>query len=69
METANIERPASLSKMIDAAEKLSDGMSFVRVDLYEINGQPRFGELTFYPASAAEIFDPPEYDCFVGSYW
>jgi hypothetical protein len=54
METANIERPASLSQMIDAAEKLSDGMSFVRVDLYEINGQPRFGELTFYPASAAE---------------
>jgi len=69
METANIERPASLSQMIDAAEKLSDGMSFVRVDLYEINGQPRFGELTFYPASAAEIFDPPEYDRFVGSYW
>jgi TupA-like ATPgrasp len=55
--------------MIDAAGKLSDGMSFVRVDLYEINGQPRFGELTFYPASAAEIFDPPEYDRFVGSYW
>lgn len=69
METANIERPASLNQMIDAAEKLSDGMSFVRVDLYEINGQPRFGELTFYPASAAEIFDPPEYDRFVGSYW
>jgi hypothetical protein len=36
METANFERPASLSQMIDAAEKLSDGMSFVRVDLYEI---------------------------------
>ena len=69
IETANIERPASLSQMIDAAETLSDDMSFVRVDLYEINGQPRFGELTFYPNSAAEIFDPPEYDRLVGSYW
>jgi hypothetical protein len=69
METTNIERPASLSQMIYAAEALSDGMSFVRVDLYEINGQPRFGELTFYPEAAAEIFDPPEYDRLVGSYW
>lgn len=45
----DIPRPASLEKMVDIARKLSKGYKFVRVDLYDINGKPVFGELTFTP--------------------
>lgn len=33
--------------MIDVAEKLSKPFPEVRVDLYDVNGQVYFGELTF----------------------
>lgn len=42
-----IQRPASLSRMIEAARKLSNGFPEVRVDFYEIDDRPVFGELTF----------------------
>lgn len=42
-------RPASLEKMLKAAEKLSEPFPFVRVDFYEINRRPIFSELTFTP--------------------
>ena len=44
-----IERPKNLNNMIKYAEKLSEGVPFVRVDLYN-NGRIIFGELTFTPA-------------------
>jgi hypothetical protein len=68
-ETRHINQPQSLELMIGAAETLSEGMSFVRVDLYEINETPRFGEMTFYPSSGLSRFDPPEYDIIVGRLW
>lgn len=42
-----VEKPVSLSAMLDAARKLSMGFPEVRVDFYEIDGKPIFGELTF----------------------
>ncbi|WP_303213855.1 ATP-grasp fold amidoligase family protein [uncultured Enorma sp.] len=47
----SIKRPCSLEKMLDIARVLSEDFEFVRVDLYELNGQIRFGELTFTPAA------------------
>jgi hypothetical protein len=55
--------------MISAADSLSVGLSFVRVDLYEIDSKPRFGEMTFYPGSGEESFVPPEYDRKIGDLW
>lgn len=43
------DKPNSLNKMIDIAKKLSAPFPFVRVDLYDIDGKPVFGELTFFP--------------------
>lgn len=37
----------NFDKMIEIAEKLSEGMPCVRVDLYNINGDIYFGEMTF----------------------
>jgi TupA-like ATPgrasp len=61
--------PETLGRMIDAAEKLGRDMDFVRVDLYEVAGQPLFGELTFYPGSGLDRFDPPSLDGAMGREW
>jgi len=61
--------PRSLEKMLWAAERLCVGLSFVRVDFYEIDGNPMFGEMTFYPSAGLGVFRPDSYDKFFGSLW
>jgi len=41
--------PACFDEMKRIAAKLSQGFPFVRVDLYDIDGRPVFGEMTFTP--------------------
>lgn len=50
-------KPQSLENMILIAKELSNPFPFVRIDFYEYNNQPIFGEMTFTPAGA---FDPAE---------
>ena len=38
------------------AKTLASDFKFVRVDLYYINGQVKFGELTFSPCSGKLLF-------------
>jgi hypothetical protein len=64
-----ISRPLSLDRMIKAAEILTEDFPFVRVDFYEIGGQPKFGEMSFYPGSGFDSFDPPEWDAKIGELW
>lgn len=59
-------KPAQLAEMIDMAEKLSRGMDFLRVDLYNEGGKVWFGELTFYPSSGTGPFHPEEWDTITG---
>ncbi|ESZ87304.1 MAG: polysaccharide biosynthesis protein [Blastomonas sp. CACIA14H2] len=66
---ADPARPGSLDRMIEAAETLGQGFDFVRVDFYEIDGAPRFGEMTFYPGSGLDPFDPQEIDLMLGRLW
>ncbi len=47
--THTVPRPDSLAEMTEMAKALSKGMTFVRVDMYNINGRPVFGEMTFTP--------------------
>ncbi len=61
--------PASLARMIVAAEVLAKGSDFLRVDLYEIGGRPLFGEMTFYPGSGLDRFDPVALDHRLGAHW
>jgi len=61
-------RPDCYDEMIAGAEVLARGFPFARVDLYEIDGRPRFGEVTFYPQSG--LFSMPrQYDLEVGAMW
>lgn len=43
------DAPETLAEMVDVAGRLSEGIPFVRVDLYEVNEEVRFGEMTFMP--------------------
>lgn len=43
------QQPVSFKQMKEIAKKLSSPFKFVRVDFYEIDGKPFFGELTFTP--------------------
>jgi TupA-like ATPgrasp len=61
--------PANLTKMIEAAEDLGRTLDFVRVDLYEVDSKPLFGEMTFYPGSGLDRFDPVSLDRVIGAYW
>lgn len=63
-----IDRPVSLASMVEAAEVLSAGVDFVRVDLYEIDGRPYFGELTSSPNKGLSPFRPPSLDQVLGDY-
>lgn len=44
-----VKKPVSFELMKKMASRLSNPFKFVRVDFYEINGTPIFGEITFTP--------------------
>jgi len=59
-------RPLHYEEMQELARKLSYGIPFCRIDLYDTPKQVYFGEITFYPASGLGIFTPNEYDYVLG---
>lgn len=61
--------PRSLMRMLDAAERMASEFDFARVDFYEIDGVPKFGEVTFYPGSGLDRFNPPNLDVEIGALW
>lgn len=60
--TKTINKPVKFDEMRNLAELLSKGMPHVRVDLYDINGDIYFGELTFHHWSGMVPFEPKEWD-------
>lgn len=63
-----IMKPNNFDEMISIAQKLSQGMPHVRVDLYNINGQIYFGELTFFHWSGMIAYEPREWDYRFGDF-
>ncbi|MEK4158202.1 ATP-grasp fold amidoligase family protein [Paenibacillus sp. FSL R10-2779] len=61
-----LEIPKNFKRMIEIAELLSKDFPHVRVDLYNINGEIIFGELTFFNASGYTKFEPDEFDFILG---
>lgn len=61
------ERPKNYEQMLQLASRLSQGIDFSRIDLYESGGKCYFGEITFYPASGFGKFTPEEYDDYLGA--
>lgn len=46
-----LPKPENIEKMFDIAGKLSEGIPYLRVDLYNVDGRIYFGETTFFPDS------------------
>lgn len=63
---ADIKKPQRLDEMIQIAEKLSEGMIFLRVDMYSIYDKIYCGEMTLYPGSGFIQFNPMETDYKLG---
>lgn len=61
--------PPNLSEMLSVASKLSAGLGFVRVDLYNLAGKIYFGELTFTPLAGRVKFQPEPWDKTLGKKW
>ncbi len=61
-------KPKSFEEMKRIAEKLSKGIPHVRVDLYEANGRPLFGEFTFCHFAGMVPFQPAEWDVRFGEW-
>jgi len=62
-------KPQSWDTMVWIAETLGRDFPFVRVDLYEVDGHPYVGELTFTPTAGFHRFEPPETDRMLGRLW
>lgn len=62
-----IPKPKSLDKMLQMAASLSEGFPQVRVDLYEVNDKPYFGEMTFTSSMGYMDFYTAEYLKYLGS--
>lgn len=63
-----IEKPQRFEEMVKFSGILSRGIPQLRVDLFNINGNIYFGELTLYHSGGFEKFEPFEYDKLFGSW-
>ena len=52
------QKPHNFEVMKQAAEKLAKGIPQVRVDFYEIDGKPYFGEMTFFHCGGFDRLKP-----------
>lgn len=59
-------KPENYDEMLKIAEKLSDGINNVRVDLYNLKGKIYFSELTFYHNGGMVAFEPYDVDVEFG---
>lgn len=66
LDTEGVPRPQKLDEMIEIAKTLSKGFPLVRVDLYLIENDIYFGEMTFTSASGAAAFYPDKWNYILG---
>lgn len=62
-----IPKPNKLDEMIECARCLAKGLSFVRLDMYYVNDEIKFGEITFYPSTGWGMFTPNEWSLKLGN--
>lgn len=59
-------KPAGFDTMVGLSRKLSKGITHVRCDFYDVNGQVLFGEMTFFHMAGLTPFCPREWDYKIG---
>jgi hypothetical protein len=61
--------PPELDLLLAIAARLGEPFDFIRVDLYIVDGEIWFGEITPYPAGGLIPFEPEDLDATLGDYW
>jgi hypothetical protein len=61
--------PPSLDRMLTVASKIGAEFDFLRVDLYDIDGEVWVGELTPFAGGGLNPFEPLEWDRELGRLW
>lgn len=64
-----LNKPENFEKMIEIANVLCQGFSHVRVDLYNVDGEIYFGEMTFTNGSGYELIHPDKFNTLLGELW
>ncbi len=59
-------KPTQYNKLLEIAEKLSEGTTHVRVDFYDCNGKLYNGEMTFFSNGGHMKFNPEKWDSIWG---
>lgn len=59
LSNATLPCPKSFDEMLGVVRKLSKPFNFSRIDLYELNGDVYFGEITFHPESGYGMYVSP----------
>lgn len=65
-EKFTLPKPEGMDKMFDIAAKLSEGLPYARIDLYNVEGEIYFGEITLFPDSGFDSNRLPEADLYFG---
>lgn len=61
-----IEKPGTFELMREVSSVLSEEFLEARIDLYEVNGEVKFGEITFFDGSGYMKFEPDSFDYEMG---
>ena len=64
----NINKPKHYDKIVLLAKKLAKNHIFVRIDFFQVEDMLLVGELTFFPGSGFEPFQPDEWDGKLGEF-
>lgn len=64
--TIRPSRPEGWEEMKSLARKLAEGLPFVRIDFYDLDGHIYFGEYTFCHWGGMKPFSPAEWDLKLG---
>lgn len=67
MSNILVDKPENFEEMKETASKLSEGLPFVRVDLYSIKGKIYFGEYTFFHNGGVNPLKPDKYETKFGN--
>lgn len=68
MSGRQLEKPVGFEEMKKVASQLSKGIPQVRIDLYNVNGEIYFGEMTFTHHGGVVPFHPESWDYTFGSW-
>lgn len=61
-------KPKNYEEMWRLATILAEGIPFVRIDFYDTGDAVYFGEITFFPTSGMQVFEPRRWDEIFGSF-